>query len=177
MTLLERLKKSLQEAPTIPMGEYDYVVHPITDGIPRVDPEELTEIIEVMATDLPEYDVIVTAEAMGIPLATALSLMTGKPFTIIRKRKYGLPGEVAVDQETGYSRGRLFINGLGQGDRILFVDDILSTGGTLRAILAALRDMGVEVAGVVIVVEKGDGSVRRGLEEEFGVGIRTLVRI
>ena len=159
------------------MGEYDYVVHPITDGIPRVDPEELTEIIEVMATDLPEYDVIVTAEAMGIPLATALSLMTGKPFTIIRKRKYGLPGEVAVDQETGYSRGRLFINGLGQGDRILFVDDILSTGGTLRAILAALRDMGVEVAGVVIVVEKGDGSVRRGLEEEFGVGIRTLVRI
>ena len=159
------------------MGEYDYVVHPITDGIPRVDPGELTEIIEVMAADLPEYDVIVTAEAMGIPLATALSLRTGKPFTIIRKRKYGLRGEVAVDQETGYSRGRLFINGLGKGDRILFVDDILSTGGTLRAILAALRDMGVEVAGVVIVVEKGDGSVRRGLEEEFGVGIRTLVSI
>ncbi len=173
--MLERLKKSLADAPTIPKGDYTYVVHPVTDGIPRFDPELLTEIIDVMAADLPEFDVIVTTEAMGIPLATGLSLRTAKPFNIIRKRRYGLPAEVEVRQKTGYSTSKLYINGLGEGDRIVIVDDILSTGGTLRAVLEALRGIRVEVMEIVIVVEKGDGSVKRGLEEEFGVSIRTLV--
>ena len=46
-------------------------------------------------------------EAMGIHLATALSLETGIPFVVVRKRQYGLPGEVAVHQTTGYSQGEL----------------------------------------------------------------------
>lgn len=175
--MLDRLKRSFEKTSVIQKGEYRYVVHPITDGVPRVDPDLLNEVLDTMEADLPKFDIIVTAEAMGIPLATGLSLRTGKPFTIIRKRKYGLPGEVEVEQETGYSKGLLYINGLGRGDRILFVDDILSTGGTLRAILSALVGMGVIVAGVIIVVEKGDGSVRKNLEKKFGVEIRTLVSI
>lgn len=173
--MLEKFKRSLETAPVVPMGDYNYVVHPITDGVPRIEPGMLNEIIDVMVEGLPEFELIVTAEAMGIPIATALSLRIGKPFNIIRKRKYGLPGEVSVSQVTGYSRAKLFINGLKKGDRILFVDDVLSTGGTLKATIEALQGIGVEIVGIIIVVEKGDGSVRRGLEEEFGVEIRTLV--
>jgi adenine phosphoribosyltransferase len=175
--MLERLKRSFENAPVIPKGDYNYVVHPITDGAPMIDPILLEEVLEAMEEELPEFDIIVTAEAMGIPLATGLSLRHGKPFTIIRKRKYGLPGEVEVHQKTGYSKGRLYINGLKKGDRILLVDDMLSTGGTLWAILAAFRSMGVKVMEVVIVVEKGNGSVRRGLERQFGVEIRALMNI
>ena len=47
---------------------------------------------------------------MGIHLATALSLEVGVPFVVVRKRKYGLPGELAVHQTTGYSKGELYIN-------------------------------------------------------------------
>ncbi|MCK4614775.1 MAG: purine phosphoribosyltransferase family protein [Thermoplasmata archaeon] len=173
--MLELLKKTLEEAPVVPMGDYDYVVHPITDGVPYIEPELLEEVIEEIMRDLPEFDLIVTAEAMGIPIATALSLRTRKPFNIIRKRRYGLPGEVSVSQVTGYSKAKLFINGLKKGDRILFVDDVLSTGGTLRATLKALKGIGVEVMGVIIAVEKGDGEIRKEINEEFGVNIRTLV--
>ena len=175
--MLDRLKGSFATAPVILRGSYRYVVHPITDGIPKVEPAILNGIIDAMARDLPEFDLIVTPEAMGIPLATGLSLRTGKPFSIIRKREYGLPGEVKVEQETGYSSADLFINGPARGDRVLLVDDILSTGGTLRAILKALRGMGVKVVAALIAVEKGDGTVRKGLEDEFGMGIRTLVGI
>ena len=59
---------------------------------------------------------------MGIPLAAALSLKMNIPFIIIRKRSYGLPGEVDVEQITGYSKSKLYINNLKKGDNIIIVD-------------------------------------------------------
>ena len=49
---------------------------------------------------------------MGIPLATALSIKTGIPFVVVRKRSYGLEGECQVHQQTGYSENELYINGI-----------------------------------------------------------------
>ena len=90
------LKKSLQEAPVVKRGDYHYVIHPITDGIAEIKPELLDEVTDEMQIRIERcgrIDKIVTMEAMGIPLATALSLDMNIPFTIIRKRKYGLPAD------------------------------------------------------------------------------------
>jgi adenine phosphoribosyltransferase len=95
--------------------------------------------------------------------------------SVIRKRKYGLPGEVEIGQRTGYSKGKLYLNGLQKGDRVLFVDDVISTGGTLGPLLLAFRDAGVHVRDIVVVIEKGDGRAR--IEKEHGVRVKTLARI
>jgi adenine phosphoribosyltransferase len=122
-----------------------------------------------------QIDKIVTMEAMGIPLATTLSLNMNIPFTIIRKRKYNLPDEVVVEQVTGYSKLKLYINGLKKGDKIVIVDDMLSTGGTLRAVLTALKKMDVVIKGVFIAVNKGN--VAKEIMDESNVSITTLVNI
>ena len=130
--MLENLKKSLINAPIVKRGEYHYFIHPISDGIPSIEPillEEITDHIQNKANI--DVDKILTIESMGIPIATALSLKTGIPFTIIRKREYKLKNEVVLSQSTGYSKDTLYINGINKGDRILIVDDVLSTGGTL----------------------------------------------
>ncbi len=158
------------------MDTYDYVVAPITDGIPCVDPEMLGEVIDRLMeiADL-DCDVILAPEAMGIPLAVPLSLRSGIPFSVVRKKKYGLPGEVEVDQVTGYSRGSLYINGIRDTERVVVVDDIVSTGGTLRCILSTLRRMDVRIVDVIAVLEKGNG--RPSLERELGLRIKTLLRV
>jgi adenine phosphoribosyltransferase len=122
-----------------------------------------------------QIDKIVTMEAMGIPLATIVSLNMNIPFTIIRKRKYDFPDEVSVEQATGYSNSKLYINGLKKGDKIVIVDDVLSTGGTLRAVLTALKKMGVVIKGVFIAVNKGN--VAKEIMDESNVSIITLVNI
>jgi len=119
--------------------------------------------------------VIVCAEAMGIHLATALSIETGIPFVVVRKRQYGLPGEVAVHQTTGYSQGQLYINGIKKGDRILFIDDVVSTGGTMKGILNALQQMEVEIVEVIAVIEKGNG--KKIVEESTGCTVKSLVKV
>ncbi|MFO7619510.1 MAG: hypoxanthine/guanine phosphoribosyltransferase [Thermoplasmata archaeon] len=174
--MLELLKSSLENAPVIKFQDYDYFVFSIADGIPSIEPELLNEVIDAITERIDgNYDRIVTAEAMGIHLAAGLSLKIGKPFTIIRKRRYGLPDESEFEQVTGYSSRKMYINGLKRGDRVLLIDDLISTGGTLIGILRALDQIGVEVADVVIVIDKGNGKAK--VEEKFGIKIKTLVSI
>jgi len=169
---MSKIEESLRNAPIIKKGDYNYVIHPITDGIPYIEPSLLEEVIDRM--NIPQCDRIVTMEAMGIPIATALSLKTGIPFTIIRKRSYGLPREVSVKQVTGYSSSNLFINGIEKGDEIVIVDDVVSTGGTLIAVVSALKEMDVKIKGIFIAVNKGN---LEEIEEKIGMHINTVVDI
>jgi len=174
--MFEKLKISLIEAPIIKKGQYNYFVHPITDGVPLVDPDVLKEAAEgIRKYGNLDVDKIVCVEAMGIHIATALSIMTGIPFVVVRKRQYGLDGEVAVHQITGYSKGELYINGLKEGDKVILVDDVVSTGGTMIAVLKAMEKMGVEIVDVFAVVEKGEGKYI--VEEETGFEVKSLVKV
>ncbi|MFB6169536.1 MAG: hypoxanthine/guanine phosphoribosyltransferase, partial [Haloarculaceae archaeon] len=134
---------------------YEYLVHPISNGVPMLDPALLREVVVgvTRAADL-DVDKIVAPEAMGIHIATALSLQTDIPLVVIRKRSYGLEGEVDLHQTTGYSESEMYINDVEDGDRVLIVDDLLSTGGTLSAVCAALDDIGADIADIVVVIRK-----------------------
>jgi adenine phosphoribosyltransferase len=173
--MLEKLIKSLVEAPVVKKGDYDYFVHPITDGVPLVEADLLQEVAEA-ANEFADLNVdkIVCVEAMGIHLATAISLLTNIPFVVVRKRSYGLSGEYAVHQTTGYSEGELYINGIDGGDRVFLVDDVVSTGGTMTAVIKALQLIGTEIVDVMAIIQKGSG--KEFVEKETGIKVKTLVR-
>jgi len=173
--MLERLKKSLLEAPVFKRGSYNYFIHPITDGVPEVRPELIREVVGniVRIADL-EVDKIVTVEAMGIPIGIALSLICDIPLVIIRKRKYGLPGEIEVSQVTGYSKSQLFLNGINKGDKVIVVDDVISTGGTLLATLQSLQVAGAIVKDIVVVVKRGEGQDKLSA---LGFNVKTMVEV
>lgn len=153
---MSRLRESLRAAPVVDRGEYQYFVHPVSDGIPLVEPGLLREIAAGIAdaVDVAAADKILTAEAMGIHIATAVSLHTEAPFVIARKRQYGFPDEVAVHQETGYGESELYINGIEPTDEVLIVDDVCSTGNTLGALTSALAEIGAEVTDIVVVIRR-----------------------
>ncbi|KAB7517164.1 hypoxanthine/guanine phosphoribosyltransferase [Halosegnis rubeus] len=171
---MERLRDSLHDAPIIDKDGYEYLVHPISNGVPVLDPALLREVVVGMVrrADL-EVDKIVAPEAMGIHIATALSLQTDVPLVVIRKREYGLEGEVALHQQTGYSSSEMFINDVEPGDSVLIVDDLLSTGGTLAAICGALDDIGADIADIVVALRK----VGANALDETGYDVKSLLDI
>ena len=175
---LETLQDSLRGAPIIWKGDYPYFIHPISDGIPRMEAEVLraTRDLIVDMVDWSEIDIVVSVEAMGLPLLAAVGEATGKPTVVIRKRPYGMEGEVRVDVTTGYSSSTAYINDIKPGERVLVVDDVISTGGTLEPLLEALEEIGAILKGVVIAIEKGKGRERLA-EERPNWPIQTLARI
>ncbi len=161
--MLDRLVTSLEKCPMIKRGDYNYFIHPITDGVPIIEPALLRDVCTAMVKmlDLTRVDTIVVVEAMGIHIGSILSTMTDIPMTIMRKRAYKLPGEIAVHQATGYSKGELYLNGVNRGDRVVIIDDVVSTGGTMKALLQALTIAGAEVVDVCIAVQRGDPDIGR----------------
>ena len=156
---MERLQESVKTAPIIDRGGYSYLIHPVSNCVPALDPELLREIVVriIRKAELENVDKIVTPEAMGIHLSTAVSLMTDIPLVVIRKREYGLEGEVSLAKSTGYSESEMYINDVSAGDRILVLDDLISTGGTMRAIVQALDDIGCDIVDIVIAIRKVGG--------------------
>ncbi|MDD1695651.1 MAG: purine phosphoribosyltransferase family protein [Methanoregula sp.] len=169
--MLDRLVESLETCPMVKRGEYNYFIHPITDGVPIVDPALLREVCTAMLKilDLTGVEKIVVVEAMGIHIGSVLSTMTDIPMTIMRKREYRLPCEIAVHQTTGYSKGELYLNGVYKGDRVVIIDDVISTGGTMKALLKALEIAGAEIVDVCIAIQRG--------EPDIGCPYKSLVKI
>ena len=174
---VELLKDSVLKAPVVWKEGYPYFVHPLSDGVPRQSSELLAAARDLISenVDWDSIDIILGIEAMGIPLAAALCLSSGKPLVIGRKRQYGLPGEVAIDQSTGYSKGEIYLNDIDAEARVLVVDDVVSTGGTLLPILRALDQSKAVVQDCWIVFEKGEGMNK--IRTEGNWALNSLVRI
>jgi adenine phosphoribosyltransferase len=101
------------------------------------------------------FDVVVGVEARGFLLAAAVALDAG--VGVIPVRKAGkLPRErIAADYalEYGTATLELHADSIAPGDRVLVVDDVLATGGTLEAAIALVERLGGVVAGVSVVIE------------------------
>lgn len=110
----------------------------------------------------------------GCPIAYSLDI------GFVMSRKIGkLPGEtlqVNYGLEYGHDTIAIPAHSIQKGDRVVIVDDLLATGGTLRAIIKLVRMAGAEVVGTVTFIELKDLQGEKVLEEE-GVPFRTLLRL
>ena len=146
--------------------------------MPRLEPNVLQAIVDLTEplVDWDNIDIILGIEAMGLPLTAPLAMRTGVPMVIARKRNYGLEGEVQINQQTGYSKGSIYLNDIKAGERIAIIDDVLSTGGTMRSVIKGVKQTKASVENIVIVVEKGDGM--QNLKQDYpSIRFDSLVKL
>ena len=173
--MYEDIITSLENSTIIEKAGYSYFVHPLTNGVPSTDPAMISEIADWMAdVGNLDCDVILTPESMGIPYAVALSLKTGKPYSVVRKMSVGAEGEIEITQRTGYSKSSMYINGITEGTRVVIVDDVVSTGGTLNSIVSAVRMAKAEIVDILVPINKDGGA---GKLTGMGVRVKTMFDI
>jgi adenine phosphoribosyltransferase len=174
-TAIDPIDHSLEVAQVMDRKGYPYLIHPLIDGVPRVEPALLQAWTDWASSHkdlLAETTLLVAPEAMGLPLVAPLSLATNLPYVVVRKRRYDLPGELVAYCETGYGENCLHVNGIGPDDKVLVVDDVLSTGGTLDALLNTIAATGAKTVGAIVFLDKG--RMHAVLAERHGVPIRVM---
>lgn len=100
-------------------------------------------------------DAVVGVEARGFILGAALARELGVGFVPVRKPGK-LPGHtLALDYGLEYGRDRLEIHAdaLPEGARVIVVDDVLATGGTLKAAVQLVEQQGAQVVGTAVLIE------------------------
>lgn len=175
--LLEEIYKN---AKVVSSGKALTTVNEFADQIPALRPAVLMEVAQkvIRLMDL-GVNKIVTEEDKGAALATTVSLLTGIPMAIARWYPYSLEGvnEQVVNIKSEYFQGQLYLNGVDAGDRVAIVDDTLSTGGAVIALVEAVRAGGGEVVDVVCAVEKVGSSGRFNVKNKTGVSVKTILKI
>lgn len=115
----------------------------------------------------PDFDVIITAEAKGIPLAYEMSRQSKRPYFVARKgvKLYMTdPIEVEVKSITTEKLQHLYLSSEEaekiKNKKVLVVDDVISTGESLNAIDALVEKAGGKIIGKAAVLAEGDASKR-----------------
>ena len=135
------------------------------------DPELTKACAKALLKLAPEYDVIVTAEAKGIPLAYEMARQhKDKTYIVARKAKKLYMKdifEVNVRSITTAFEQHLYIDGKDaefmKGKRVLIVDDVISTGESLRAVETLVSEAGGNIVGKMAILAEGDAQTREDL--------------
>ena len=125
-------------------------------------PHVLRSIADSMTAYANKVDRIAGVELGAVPIAAAVSLASDKPFVMVRKasKEHGMKHDFEGD--------------LNRGDTVLLVEDVVTTGGTLRGAIVRLREHGAVVEDCVCVVDREEGGAI--LLAEIGVRLHALLR-
>lgn len=131
------------------------------------DVEITVESAKQLLAKTPEFDVIITAESKGIPLAYEMARQSGKNYVVARKSvKLYMQDVVSVTVKsiTTANEQTLHLDGdkaaLLKGKRVLIVDDVISTGESLKALESLVAQAGGIIAGEAAVLAEGDAAER-----------------
>ena len=122
-----------------------------------------------------DFDVIVPVESRGFLFGAPLAYVTGKPLVPVRK-----PGKLPAATysaeytlEYGSNAIEIHVDGIRPGQRVLLLDDLLATGGTLAATAGLVTTGGGSVAGIAVLIELNGLNGRDLLK---GFDVRSLVQ-
>ena len=135
------------------------------------DTEIVKKTAPMIAKKLPEVDFVVTAEAKGIPLAYEISkILNLNEYIVARKSIKAYleePIEVEVNSITTTNSQKLYLNNQDankiKGKRVALIDDVISTGQSLKALERLVEKAGANVVAKAAILAEGDAKDRKDI--------------
>jgi adenine phosphoribosyltransferase len=150
---IQRLHRLIREIPDFPKP--GIMFRDITPLL--ADPSGLALAVELLANPFrgKNIDLVVGAESRGFIFGTAVACCLSAGFVVVRK-----PGKLphkkvsmTYDLEYGTDTLEMHADSIVKGQRVLIVDDLLATGGTMKACCDMVRQIGGTVAGTAVLIE------------------------
>jgi adenine phosphoribosyltransferase len=142
-----------------------------------LDPVALKKSVDMLCAEFKgtKIDKIAAVESRGFTFGAAMAYKLGCGLVLVRK-KGKLPHKtvgVSYDLEYGTDTLEVHEDAIKPGERVLIVDDLLATGGTVCAVTKLVKKLGGKIAGIAFLVELVD---LKGKEKLKGFTVRSLVK-
>jgi len=150
---MENLKKAIRDIPDFPKKGIIF-----KDITPLLKNQKLfKKAISLISEHFKDrkIDLVVSVESRGFIFGAALAHKLGAGFVPVRK-KGKLPYHtysVTYDLEYGKDTLEIHQDAIGKGSKVLIIDDLLATGGTLAAVINLVKKMGGEIRGIGFLIE------------------------
>lgn len=181
---MQDLIKSFDNQPIFKKDGKRYLVIPMNDHYTSTEPSVLRQAVNAICDVVnwngnDSINKVVSEEERGGYIAVCVALQRNLPFSLAKQNPVHLPGEIAIRSfKMSYSdRMSIYLNGVKKGDKVIIIDDIIDSGGTMIALINAVRKAKVIIKDVVSLAEKVEtGGVDR-IEKETGIRVKTILRI
>jgi adenine/guanine phosphoribosyltransferase-like PRPP-binding protein len=177
--MADPLRAAFDDRPMVEIKGKRFVINPLTEQVPATPAEMLVaaawQLVEI--GDFSPTCTVVGEEDKGGILVAAVAMVTGRPFGLARWYPSGLAGQISVDFSSEYADGRIYLNGVEAGDEVVIVDDLVSTGGTMIALIRAIEEAGAVIRDIVCVAEKVEYEGRQRIKEQTGHDVKCLLQL
>lgn len=150
---MKKIEEYVRSIPDFP--EEGIIFRDVTSVLQDADGLHLAiDLMQEKIKDI-DFDVVVGPESRGFIFGVPIAYNLHKPFVPVRK-KGKLPCEtISVEYELEYGSATIEMHkdAIKPGQKVLIVDDLMATGGTIEAIMKLVRQLGGEVAGSVFLME------------------------
>lgn len=160
-----------------------YLLIPITDHHNATDTLLLRQAVNAIC-DIVDWNggkpitKIVSEEEKGGFIGVCVALQRNIPFSLAKENPVRIPDEIHIEFEMDYNDNmHLYLNGVKKDDRVLIIDDIIATGGTMIALIQAIRKAGAEIKDVVALAEKVELKGVKKIKQETGIDVKTVIQI
>lgn len=170
---MEDLKRAIRDIPDFPKkGIIFKDITPLLKN-PALFKKAVDRLYERFKDN--KIDIVLSIESRGFILGAAIAHKLGAGFVPVRK-KGKLPyltHSVTYELEYGKDTLEVHRDAIGKGDRVLIIDDLLATGGTLAAVIDLIKKMKGEIAGVGFLIEL---TFLKGREKNKDCDIFSLIK-
>lgn len=150
---MKKIEEYVRAIPDFP--EEGIIFRDVTSVLQDADGLKLAIDSMISLLDGIEFDVIAGTESRGFIFGVPIAYALGKPFVPVRK-KGKLPCETVserYDLEYGSAEIEMHKDSVEQGQRVVLVDDLIATGGTIQASVKLIEGLGGEVAKIIFLME------------------------
>lgn len=127
-------------------------------------PEILKPLADELAGLFPDadtYDRIAAPELGAVPIAAVVSIVLNKPFVIVKKAS------------KGYGTSKLIEGAYNKGDRVVMLEDVMTTGGAVLRACDIAKDAGLDVQSIVGIINREEGAIET--IEAAGYSVSALI--
>ena len=163
----ERVEKAIRKIPDFP--KKGIIFRDVTTAIKQ--PEIFKEIIDFFVDNFKDtdFDYIAAIESRGFFLAAPIAYLMNKGLVIIRK-----PGKLPAktisaeyDLEYGKDKLEIHVDAIEAGKKVIIMDDLIATGGTVQASIELIEKLGGKVQKAAFLIELKDLNARKNISPEI----------
>lgn len=174
---MKHIIKCFQDGKFVKVKDRNFLIYSLVDHEPATSYELVEDVVDEFSklTDFSKADIILGEEDRGGFLAALMAYEHHKPFTLAKWNPNGVEGQISVDFRNAYTEGAMYIAGVEKGQKVIIVEDMVDSGGTIVALIDLVRKAGMEIVDVIAVAEKYEYKGIQRIFNETGIQVKHLL--
>ena len=173
---MDKLKEEIKSAKILDLNSYKFKVFSFGERGQKLSYELMNEITKKLSKSITNnfenFDYILSPEPGGHLWGSLVASNLKKDINILRLHPSNEKGEIKVFRKTAYNNNQLFFNKFKKGDKVVLLDDIISSGSSLKSIIEMLVKQGIEIIGVQTILVRTNKY--QEIERKYKIPIKFL---